>query len=605
MAFDFGDTVLNEQVNLWLQWDKNENTRKTISDLADCKNTDELHKLFDKRIAFGTAGLRAAMGAGFARMNDLTIIQTTQGLVKHAIEAVPDCKSRGVVVGFDSRHNSSRFAKLTVSILLQEGVKVYYFSSIVPTPYVPYTVKKYQCAAGIMITASHNPKEDNGYKVYWQNGAQITSPTDKNIANLIESNLEPWSSSWDTSIMSTSSLLECPLDDINNLYMKDIQQYCIYRDINKSSQVKFTYTPMHGVGLQYAQKAFKAFDLSPFIAVPQQSEPDPEFPTVKFPNPEEGKSALHLAMQTARDNGCKIILANDPDADRIAMAEWEPKGTVKQTEIWKVFTGNETGALLGWWAYHCYKQKNNHSESDKSVYMLASTVSSKILRSIGNKEGFKFEETLTGFKWMGNRSYQLQEEGHTVLFAFEEAIGFMFGSNVLDKDGISACAILAEMACYLATKGVTMKDKLYEIYKEYGFHYSINSYYICHHQPTIQKIFQGMRTYENGGYPSTCGKYKINGIRDLTTGYDSDQPDNKAILPTSKSSQMITFTFANGAVATLRTSGTEPKIKYYTEICADPSLSDYDAIKEDLRQLVKDLITNFLKPDEYKLQSKS
>ncbi|XP_033118420.1 phosphoglucomutase-2-like isoform X2 [Anneissia japonica] len=598
MAFDVGNDFLNKQLCQWLEWDKNEKTRKEILDLAECKNTDELHKLFDKRIAFGTAGLRAAMGAGFSRMNDLTIIQTTQGLVKHLLEAIPDGSSRGVVVGFDSRYNSPRYAELAASILLREGVKVYLFSAIVPTPYVPYTVRKYKCAAGIMVTASHNPKDDNGYKVYWQNGAQITSPTDKNIATHIEANLEPWQNSWDTSIISTSPLLQHPLDEINNLYMLDVQKYCIYRDINKSSQVRFTYTPMHGVGLQYAQRAFKSFDLSPFVAVKEQSSPDPDFPTVKFPNPEEGKSALNLAMKTAEENNCSIILANDPDADRIAMAEWN-----KVDHSWKVFTGNETGALLGWWAFHCYQHQRQNNQQWESVYMLASTVSSKILRAIGKKEGFKFEETLTGFKWMGNRSHQLQEKGHTVLFAFEEAIGFMYGSNVLDKDGISACAILAEMAGYLATQGMTMKEKLYDIYKKYGFHYSINSYYICHHQPTIQNMFDTIRTMENGSYPSACGEFKITGTRDLTTGFDSNQPDNKAILPTSKSSQMITFTFENGAVATLRTSGTEPKIKYYTEICADPSLSDYEALKEELRHLVQNLIDNFLQPNKNNLQS--
>ncbi|PIO31462.1 hypothetical protein AB205_0194230 [Aquarana catesbeiana] len=203
--------------------------------------------------------------------------------------------------------------------------------------------------------------------------------------------------------------------------------------------------------------------------------------------------------------------------------------------------------------------------------MLASTVSSKILRAIALQEGFHFEETLTGFKWMGNRAKELIDQGKTVLFAFEEAIGYMCCPFVLDKDGVSAAVIAAEMASYLATKNLTLSQQLNAIFNKYGYHISRNSYFLCYDQTTIKNLFDNLRNYNgDSGYPKLCGKFQLTGVRDLTTGFDDNQPDNKAILPTSKSSQMITFTFSNGGVATMRTSGTEPKIKYYAELCAAP-----------------------------------
>lgn len=226
--------------------------------------------------------------------------------------------------------------------------------------------------------------------------------------------------------------------------------------------------------------------------------------------------------------------------------------------------------------------------------MLSSTVSSKILRAIALKEGFHFEETLTGFKWMGNRAKQLIDQGKTVLFAFEEAIGYMCCPFVLDKDGVSAAVISAELASFLATKNLSLSQQLKAIYVEYGYHITKASYFICHDQDTIKKLFENLRNYDGkNNYPKACGKFEISAIRDLTTGYDDSQPDKKAVLPTSKSSQMITFTFANGGVATMRTSGTEPKIKYYAELCAPPGNSDPEQLKKELNELVSAIEEHF------------
>lgn len=340
-------------------------------------------------------------------------------------------------------------------------------------------------------------------------------------------------------------------------------------EINEEAKLQIVYTAMHGVGFPYVERAFELSKLRPVHAVMEQRDPDPEFPTVKFPNPEEGKSCLLLSMKLADEIGSNLILANDPDADRLACAERDVK-----SNQWRVFNGNELGSLLGWWSVQYFKEKSSTADL-RNCYLLGSTVSSKMLGSMAKIEGFNFEETLTGFKWMGNRSVELMESGKHVLFAYEEAIGFMFSPAVLDKDGVSASAHLATLASFLKVKkNLTLGAKLEELYRTYGYHYSMNGYFLCYEPETIDKIFERIRNWngKSGAYPPFIldGKYKIKSIRDLTTGTDTSRPDGKAQLPSSKSSQMITFTLENGTVITLRTSGTEPKVKYYSEYCASP-----------------------------------
>ncbi|XP_012141602.1 phosphoglucomutase 2 [Megachile rotundata] len=583
---------LDDKINEWLKWNKDQNAEHKIRELISNGDYKTLSNLFLRRLEFGTAGLRGRMGPGYSQMNDLVIVQTGQGLSEYLLDTIAT-KNR-IIIGYDGRYGSKRFAELTAAIFLAKNMKVYLFSKVVPTPFIPYGVLKYKCAAGIMITASHNPKDDNGYKVYWENGAQIISPHDKKIQKYILENLEPNESSWDTINVYNNDLYTDPWNDIMESYFYNLKQTVLYPEVNRNTILKFVYTPMHGVGYEYMSAAFNVANLKPFIVVEEQKLPDPEFPTVKFPNPEEGKSALDLSIQVADKNSATIILANDPDADRLACA------TKMKNGEWYVFSGNELGALLGWWMLHKYQVE--HVDTDFSnVYMLASTVSSKILASMAKQDGFNFEETLTGFKWMGNRTIELKNAGKEVLFAFEEAIGFMCGSNVLDKDGINAGLCLAELSTYLETMGLTLHEKLNEIYAQYGYHVCKNSYWICHEPDIIKNIFERLRTYSGkpNTYPTDIlkGKYTITGVRDLTTGYDNTKPNNKAVLPVSKSSQMITFIFNNGLVMTLRTSGTEPKIKYYSELCTHSTEQDIKILKNTLDEMISAIVTEFLQPE--------
>ncbi|KAG1443684.1 hypothetical protein G6F56_010583 [Rhizopus delemar] len=315
---------IEELVKDWLSLDTNEETRKEIIQLYEANNEQELTKRLATRIEFGTAGLRARMEAGFSRMNDLTVLQASQGLAIYIENNVKNAKSRGVVIGHDHRHHSDDFARLTAFAFINRGFKVWYYKDLIHTPLVPYTIKKLNAAGGVMITASHNPKDDNGYKVYWENSCQIIPPHDEGIASTILENLTPWG--WDYQAVNTSDLVEDPKDQgIIDSYFEQVKNLCQYRPDNISTNVKFVYTAMHGVGTPFAERSFQVFDLPPFTPVEAQVVPDPNFPTVAFPNPEEGKGALTLAIQTADKVNGNIILANDPDADRLAIAEKQPK----------------------------------------------------------------------------------------------------------------------------------------------------------------------------------------------------------------------------------------------------------------------------------------
>ncbi|KAH8416179.1 hypothetical protein KR222_010112, partial [Zaprionus bogoriensis] len=555
-----------------------------------------------KRITFGTAGLRGAMRAGFDSMNDLVVVQTAQGLCEYIKAQHPDeqaWQQRGIVIGYDARHRSKRFAELTAIVFTQNNFRVLLYKVFVATPIVPYTILKQHCLAGVQVTASHNPKQDNGYKVYWSNGAQIISPHDAGIQESILKNLQPRSDYWsvDEATLWQHKLLSDPYDSVVPCYYEELQQTISPADLaaNAECSVSFAYTAMHGVGFPYVQQAFSCAKLPPVVPVVQQVEPDPEFPTTPMPNPEEGKESLDLAIKTATEKNCDIILANDPDADRLAVAERSASGK------YKLFNGNELGALLGWWVQRSHKQLEPESDPGQWV-MIASTVSSKILKSMAAVEGFKFIETLTGFKWMGNEAIKEMAAGRKVLFAYEEAIGYMVSTNVLDKDGVSAAAHVATMARHLYEQGLTLQQKLHEIYETYGYHTSICSYVICHDQAIIDKVFRRLRSYDNGQeqtYPSGIldNEFEIEHVRDLTTGYDSSTADGRATLPVSASSHMITFTFRNGVVVTLRTSGTEPKLKYYAEMCGKPQDKRWDELSATLARMVEAIVNEFYQPE--------
>ncbi|KAJ7074390.1 hypothetical protein C8F01DRAFT_1100349 [Mycena amicta] len=574
----------------WLRVDQNPGTRAEIALLVEQGNTEELKRRMRTRIEFGTAGLRGRMAAGWSCMNDLIVIQASQGLCQYVQKTVSGAPSRGVVIGHDHRYNSERWANIAASVFVESGFKVYLHRGLVHTPMVPFSVQALNASCGVMITASHNPKDDNGYKVYWENAVQIIGPHDKGISASIAANLEP--KTWLNEQLYSSPLCVDRTEEMKDAYFANLAELNLTRSFNETSKIKFVNTSMHGVSDPFVSKAFALFGFSPYIPVTEQQHPDPNFGTLAFPNPEE-KGALDLALQTADAQGAQYVLSQDPDSDRFCAAE-------RRADGWTIFTGDQLGTLFAAQALERYKAANKPTEK---LAMVASTVSSKMIEAMAEKEGFKFVECLTGFKFIGNAALNLVDQGFEVPIAYEEAIGFMFGSRIRDKDGVAATVSFAELAVSLAKDGETVFSYLQELYKKYGYFQTSNSYFVCRDPPTIDKIFKRLRNYEtdNGrSYPREIAGMAITSIVDLTTGYDSTNPPSyEPSLPISGGHMVQFRAAANGVkiVLTTRTSGTEPKIKYYLEATGQ----DVAVVRDVLQKVVEELATEWMEADKNQL----
>lgn len=469
----------------WCAMDPNPTTADYVAKLiqkAEQHNPDtmtELSALFPsngERISFGTAGLRSTMKPGPLGMNDLVVVQAAQGIAKYALQHSTTDKPKAVI-GYDHRSNpdlnisSVSFAILTALVFQEAGIEPILLDGYAFTPLVPFAVQKTGAIVGIMVTASHNPKQDDGYKVYASDGCQIRDPMDSDISKEIMANLTPWKDyglvladlakqSTDPCLgLSNAGLTQSMTSD----YFAALKKHGLVTgqasipqtDQSLSPPPAFCYTAMHGVGYPFAERVFAEFGLPPFVAIPAQKDPDFTFPTVPFPNPEE-KGALDIAKAFATEHKCDIVLANDPDADRLAVAEKD-----RSTGEWTVFSGDQIGIMLGHWIW-------SQIGKGSKVSMCASTVSSKMLAEIARVEGFWFEDTLTGFKWIGSRGQELSKQGYRHLFGYEEAIGFCCGDVIFDKDGISAMAVFGEMSLYVYREGMTLKQHMQSLYDKYG-----------------------------------------------------------------------------------------------------------------------------------------
>ena len=520
----------------WLRLDKDSSTRSEIEELLERQDFLELERLLGSRLVFGTAGLRARMGAGFARLNSLTIIQTSQGLAEYLLQE--NNASAGVVIGHDARHDSHKFAELAAAAFIAKGIPVWWYEDLVHTPMVPFGVRNLNAAAGIMITASHNPAQDNGYKVYGSNGCQINTPRDEKIATCISNSLEPLT--WDLAVQASQR--RPILHSMSAKYFTALREHF---GENLQHVPPCVYTPLHGVGLKYLRAASE-FSES-IVVVEEQAHPHPDFPTVQYPNPEE-EGALTLGKNLADRKNISLIIANDPDADRFAAAE-------KVAGNWHQFTGDQVGVLLANYLSQTGKLK-------KQDLALTTAVSSQML-SVLAKDAFDVEETLTGFKWLGNRA--LERGGQ---YGYEEALGYMFPQIVHDKDGVAA-AIVFLSAC---TTWGSPWARLQQLYEQFGYFETMNTYWKSPDLATTSTVFEHVRSL-NTPFPAHVAGLKVLRWRDLTKGFDSATEDHRPTLPSSASTQMITCWVEgnssmkdaekahDGIRFTVRASGTEPKIK--------------------------------------------
>ncbi len=521
-AIDRSDLLARAEA--WLSEDPDPDTRAELRHVIDNGDLRELADRFDGRLEFGTAGLRGAIGAGSNRMNRVVVIRAAAGLAAY----LSANGGGSVVVGYDARHKSQQFAEDTADVIRGAGLPAFVLPRQLPTPVLAYAIRHLGCAAGVMVTASHNPPQDNGYKVYLGDGSQIVAPEDAEISAAIDAVGPladvPRSNDWK------------PMDDgIVDSYLDAVSAL----PGTGPRELTMVYTPLHGVGGEMVLDALNRAGFAPAITVPEQAEPDPDFPTVPFPNPEE-PGAMDLAMALAEKESADIVVANDPDGDRCAAAVPGPHG-------WLMLRGDEVGGLL---ADHLLRSGH------RGVYA-TSIVSSSLLSRMAVHHRVGYAETLTGFKWIG------KIEGLT--FGYEEALGYCVApSLVRDKDGVSAVLLLAELAAGLRAEGLTLRDRLDEIARTYGLHATDQLSVRVSDQREIDDAMSRLRANP----PSSLGGFDVLHIDDLSTG--------SAGLPPTEG---LRFALADQARVIVRPSGTEPKIKCYLEVVVPVSEDDVDAAR--------------------------
>lgn len=589
------NTDVKKKLFKWLELDLSPASLKELQGLLKQHHDEELRDRFLKKLQFGTAGIRAAMGCGFNRINYVTVCQIAQGLCVYlrATFGPEECANSGILIGYDGRHNSKKYAHLVAGVMLVKNVKVHLFGKLVATPLVSYGVRSLKCLAGVMVTASHNPRHDNGIKIYIGSGSQLSPPNDKEVAECISQNQSRWDEVYKHVDKASGLLLDVgrivnPFDKIFEAYLDDTcAMLCRRKATTAASNLKIVYTALHGVGDPFVGAIVQRFGYSNLTTVEAQRLPDPDFTTVHFPNPEE-KAAFELAMRAAEEVAATLVMSNDPDADRFAAAERQKDGS------WTRFTGDELGILFADYRYRTVKQFDKVESKD--MLFACSVVSSRMLQRFAAAEGCQYDETLTGFKWVSRRVLELveTEKYHPILF-YEEALGYALSVLAPDKDGISAAAVFVEMACYLESQGKNVAQRLGELRETYGYFVSSNSYFLCYQLEEISAVFEEFRN--KGKYKSALGEYKIKRIRDVTKGIDNGEPSGKCKLPLTPDAEMITLYFENGATVTLRSSGTEPKIKYYAEL----SGSSQKETAAKLKKVVDAVVSQFFQPGKFSI----
>jgi phosphomannomutase len=539
---------LRKSVDAWLAGDPDATTRAELEAFLRRGNAAELEERFAKPVAFGTAGLRALMGAGPARMNRAVVRRATAGLARWLLRTAPDVLERGVVVARDSRHMSLEFAADTAAVLAGAGIPAWVFTAGTPTPLGAFAVPALRAAAGVVVTASHNPKEYNGYKVYGPNGAQVIPPDDAAIAADMgavgPANAVPFLAA---DAARARGLLWEVGPDVRERYLEAI--LAERRHPGKGTALVIAYTAMHGVGGALALEALQRAGFGRVHPVAEQQQPDPEFPTVSFPNPEE-PGALDLARALAERVRADLVLANDPDADRLAVMVRAKDGSLHQ------LSGNEVGVLLGHYLL-------TEGPKVSKPLVMTTVVSSPELRQLASRLGASYEETLTGFKWIANGALRRAQAGAHFVFGYEEALGYAVGPAVHDKDGMGAAVAFADLAGWAHSNGRTVLEALDDLARQYGVYGSLQRSVVlpgASGVATMARVMEGFREQA----PTAIANRSVVAVRDyarrLRTAGGKRTP--LELPPTD----LLAFELEGGAQVLLRPSGTEPKLKLYVEV---------------------------------------
>jgi len=564
-----------EYLKKYQEWTTNpyfdEETRKELLALKD--NDKEIQERFYKDLEFGTGGLRGVLGAGINRMNIYTVRRATQGLANYILKQ--NGASKGVAIAYDSRRMSPEFALETALCFCANGIRAYLFESLRPTPELSFALRTLGCIAGIVITASHNPPEYNGYKVYWEDGAQVTSPKDVEIireVNAITDFAE--AKTMDKEEAIRSGLLTMIGKDIDDKYIAELKKLVINPVSEEGKQLKIVYTPLNGTGNLPARRILKEIGFEHVYVVPEQELPDSEFTTVGYPNPEDPK-VFTLAKKLADEVGADIILATDPDADRLGVQARNEKGE------FVLFNGNMTGALI---AEYVFSQRAEHGILPKNAALIKTIVTGNISDQIAAHYNAKLIEVLTGFKYIGEQIKLFEQTGsNEFVFGYEESYGCLVGTHSRDKDAIVAVMTLCEAAAYYKSKGITLYEQMNNIYKKYGYFKEDLVSVTLKGIEGMEKIKSIMEGYRKNP-PKQIGDYKVLRFRDYKNDTITDLETGNVTPTGLPKSDVLYFELNDDAWCAIRPSGTEPKIKFYFGVKG----SSMEEASEKLQKLMND-----------------
>lgn len=555
-----------ERAKCWLSEQYDTETRKQVQELID-NNPNELLESFYKNLEFGTGGLRGIMGVGTNRMNTYTVAMATQGFANYIKKMFSDVQNISVAIAYDCRNNSKEFAKTAADVMSANGIKVFLFNSLRPTPELSFAIRELKCQAGVVVTASHNPKEYNGYKAYWEDGGQLVSPHDKNVIGEVEKITDISM----VNFKANENLIEYLDERFDDIYINKILELSQSpKAIKKQQDLVFVYTPIHGTGGQIIPRLFNKAGFKNLHTVEEQMVVSGDFPTVVSPNPEE-KAAMTLAIEKAKKVNADVVLATDPDADRVGIAVKDDKGE------YILLNGNQTATLLTYYLLTRWEELGKYTGKE---YIVKTIVTTELLFDIADKFNVKKFDVLTGFKFIADKI--LNNPDHTFICGGEESYGFLIGDFVRDKDANSACFMIAEIAAWAAERSKTLYQILKEIYVEFGLYkeglISLTKKGISGTEE-IKQIMHRFRTEP----PKEILNSKVVEIKDYKEGKSKNLDlDIETVINLPKS-DVLQFLTEDGTKISVRPSGTEPKIKFYFGIKEKLSdISDYDIVNAEL-----------------------
>ncbi|RDV13627.1 phospho-sugar mutase [Pontibacter diazotrophicus] len=566
------DNAIRTKIDSWLSGNYDAATKSEINDLLERNEHDTLSDAFYKDLEFGTGGLRGIMGAGSNRMNRYTLGMATQGLCNYLKQNFPDQQIK-VAIAHDSRNNSDKFARIAADIFSANDIKVYLFEALRPTPELSFAIRHLGCQSGVVITASHNPKEYNGYKAYWNDGAQVTAPHDKNII----AEVNKITSIDDVKFEPKSENIEMISAEVDEAYIKEVLGLSISQDaIKRQHDLKIVFTPIHGTGITLVPEILKRFGFTNVHVVEEQSEPNGNFPTVVYPNPEE-KEAMTLAMKKAEELDADLVLATDPDADRVGIAVKNLKGE------FVLLNGNQTGALLINYLLQAWQKAGKLTGKE---YVVKTIVTTDLIKKIADSYDVTMYETLTGFKYIAEIIRNLEGK-ETYIAGGEESYGYLAGDFVRDKDAISSCALIAEMAAVAKDNGQSLFEMMVEMYTRYGF-YKEDLVSITKKGMRGAEEIQQMMADMRSNPPQTIAGSKVVEISDYKSGTRKNVATGDESKLDMESSNVLQYMTEDGSKISARPSGTEPKIKFYVSV-NEPltSKEDFDATAQQLNQKIE------------------